>query len=272
MARKAFTLIELLVVISIIALLVGILLPALGAARESAKNMVCKSKLKQVAIGYELWLNDSDRRALSKQARGSRWPLALLERYPSEIASPGQSGNLEDSTLICPNDAEPTLTDSGQQPTRASYTVEVGGSYYMNNDINNYGPGEVDSGARTQPKWNLIWFNAGGVDGGNKAVELWAGDQIDAVKATSNYAMFWDSPGYRWQNNQPFKRGGELLAGVPQLWYFHGSHILENITPDPTRHRGSGNVLYFDSHVDSETPEEIDYNIIRWDNVNEKRL
>ena len=71
---------------------------------------------------------------------------------------------------------------------------------------------------------------------------------------------------------QPFKRGGELLAGVPQLWYFHGNHILENITPDPTRHRGSGNILYFDSHVDSKSPEEIDYNIIRWDNINEKRL
>jgi prepilin-type N-terminal cleavage/methylation domain-containing protein len=59
MYRKAFTLIELLVVISIIALLVGILLPALGAARNAAINVKCKSNLRQLGIGIVSYAADN---------------------------------------------------------------------------------------------------------------------------------------------------------------------------------------------------------------------
>lgn len=66
--RRAFTLIELLVVIAIIGVLVGILLPSLGAARLSAKSMVCATRLQQIGVGISLYWNEFDNQL--PQAKG----------------------------------------------------------------------------------------------------------------------------------------------------------------------------------------------------------
>ena len=61
-ARKAtaFTLIELLVVVSIIALLVSILMPALGRAREQAKPAVCMNNVKQLSLALKLYVSGTN--------------------------------------------------------------------------------------------------------------------------------------------------------------------------------------------------------------------
>lgn len=64
--QNAFTLVELLVVISIIALLISIILPALGEAKEIVRSATCLNNLKQVQLGAEIFANNHNNKYPSR--------------------------------------------------------------------------------------------------------------------------------------------------------------------------------------------------------------
>ncbi len=70
MSNRAFTLVEMLVSIAVMALLMGVLLPAVGAARETARTARCLSNVRQLGIGWMLYADAHD---------GWAMPLAYTE-------------------------------------------------------------------------------------------------------------------------------------------------------------------------------------------------
>ena len=89
--RKAFTLIELLVVISIIAVLMSILMPALGKVKEMGKRAVCLSNQHQLALSWTLYAAENDDKIVNSNTCGVKENPAGSGQYEWVLTShPGE--------------------------------------------------------------------------------------------------------------------------------------------------------------------------------------
>lgn len=176
---KGFTLIELLVVISIIALLVSILMPALGAARQQATASVCLNNQKSLILSWTMYADENDGRLIGGNVSG-----------PAGYGYNGWEGSESPWCL------EPTvITSSASAPVRASttavtqqeriYGIRLGYLYkYTKTDKIYNCPGDKNF-KRPAPKDTYRTYSISGMMNGEDDPVHHAGQKKKAYRAVS---------------------------------------------------------------------------------------
>jgi len=156
MEKKAFTLIELLVVIAIIALLMAILVPALGAAREQARKAVCLSNQRQIMTAAAVYGADNNGKFMYQHAGmawaqtnalttapgpnwiRSVWPYVM--KTPKILRCASNKWRKDGSTAFSPTDEETfsyvangILTHFGGLKTHPSLMIAISDDYATSN-------------------------------------------------------------------------------------------------------------------------------------------
>ena len=142
--KSGFTLVELLVVVSIIALLVSILMPALGKARAQAKNIMCKTNIRSLQTGTILYTMDNNDKMMPQSVSntygvwGNLW-IEGIASYCEDV----------DEIRHCPNTRPGTSSGHAPGTAKRSWrwggyidssgtTRTIGGSYAINGWFYNY--------------------------------------------------------------------------------------------------------------------------------------
>jgi prepilin-type N-terminal cleavage/methylation domain-containing protein/prepilin-type processing-associated H-X9-DG protein len=222
MRRKGFTLIELLVVIAIIAILAAILFPVFSRARENARKAQCMSNMRQIAMGYMMYLQDWDERFISEWLCGCfdtrRGNARACANYdpdsPTGVACIwGWDRKIEPyiknkKLFVCPSD---TLIASGSSAcTTCRFNTQQDTSYGLNEHVV-APPGTKCHGGTT----------------------------LAAIRNPADVIIIGETKAWH-RVDQPWNGGDPNLVDV-----------IQDITGmcDVERHQGGANYIFADGHV-----------------------
>jgi prepilin-type N-terminal cleavage/methylation domain-containing protein/prepilin-type processing-associated H-X9-DG protein len=153
--RSLFTLIELLIVIAILAILMTLLLPAIGKAKTRAKEIVCAGNLKQIGCGTMLWIQDNQDRFYPLYNSSGLW-------YGNAASGAGAwDGNNPSASMIpawltCPSNLSPEKLNHTYNSVAANW---INLSYGYN--VRYYSPGSFSPVLITQIRRPSKSFYAG---------------------------------------------------------------------------------------------------------------
>jgi prepilin-type N-terminal cleavage/methylation domain-containing protein/prepilin-type processing-associated H-X9-DG protein len=229
--KKGFTLIELLVVISIIALLLSILMPALSRVKDQARAVVCSSNLKQWGLIFGLYLNENNDKFSSGShlADGSydvkgpgRWISSMKDYYP-------ENDNYD--LFLCASAKRPGIDSNGDRTPGLEVAETAWGMlpdahWYIEGMYGSYG---FNWYAYNAKKNKMIYVYDTNNNWGNPNYEN-----------ASKIPLFFDST---WINVGPFDTDTppELEGDLPTSW---PSNEMRRVCIN--RHNGAINMLFMD--------------------------
>jgi prepilin-type N-terminal cleavage/methylation domain-containing protein/prepilin-type processing-associated H-X9-DG protein len=239
-----FTLIELLVVIAIIAILAGMLLPALSRAKQKALAIKCLSNMRQISIASRLYIDDNDRQICfwRRGASMGGWPSVAINEsfvvvgnrnflYWPDVFRLGNYANAR-AIFDCPS-------------VKAIAGSTVGGSSsnnFLGIGINRpamgveHIPGDAKRPIRDtevrKPSESLLFADAGLITPAsqNLNADLWVENKAGAVGADGTASTYFKSPNGdpSWWNNNPYRCVPRHGARVSIAWFDGHSEFLKN--------------------------------------------
>ncbi len=225
--KRAFTLIELLVVVSIIALLVGILLPALSAAREAAQDSQCKANMRSGGQAMVMYVTEDVSGYIPENSIAVRWDKAL-NRFLNADRKAGFGGDY----MRCPSIQPDAIRTFGANYNNTNLWAGAPINEIRSMRLDNIDP-------RTfiyADAWNRVWG----------ALEAPANGTPNATwTATSGHTLY-DQQG--WVPTIDWDGDGITDSSVTQPSGPYGGFGVV--------HFDSGNMVFSDGHVDGITLNE----------------